>query len=244
MIPNFYKYCFILFVFFCLKDNQLFALDSKSEKELLSRIDILEQKIKLMQKEQELSSIKMEEYRKMQSEYDAKNNDIKFHGAENGDVQFNNNIDSDIAKNNEIIPLSDLADLYNNAVEKIRLKDYEGSSEMLKKIISVKLDSNTDNDSREIIANSHYLIGEISLRFKNYQQASSHFLSAYNNFVSVNKNNIQGANSLFQLAKSLHFMEKKDGACNSLKKINLEFPKIPENLKNKIDIEATTLHCE
>ena len=250
---------FFLFNLLFLKDNKLIAADKSSDGYLHSRVEILEQKIKLLQQEQELANSKLEEYAKNvnatpsdQQNYRQNSDDIKFHGSNEDDIKFiesNSKVeevkdDLQAVQIEKVIDHNDLADLYNNAVEQIRLKNAESSNLMLKKIIAVNIDDNSDGDSREIIANSHYLIGELSLKAKNYEQASNHFLSAYNLFVKNDNKNIQGANSLYQLAKSLHMMDKKEGACNSLKKIVVEFKKLPENLKNKIDIEATTLHCK
>lgn len=256
MRKKFSRVLFFLFFLFCLGDLNLFAADNRSsDRELQSRIEILEQKIRLLQKEQELANIRLENCNKnSQDAYRAGNaDDIKFHNSEvdvnavsNPKVMENNGNDINQlgVKTELVVENEDLADLYNDAVEQIRLKNYENSSSMLKRIISVKIDEKSDKDTREIVANSHYLIGELSLKAKNYEQASNHFLSAYDQFTFNNKANIQGANSLYQLAKSLHMMDKKDGACNSLKKINAEFTKLPDNLKNKVDVEVMNLHCK
>jgi TolA-binding protein len=259
---------------FCLGSNSLFAADKNLDKYLQSRIEILEQKIKLLQQEQELTNAKLEECSKnvsnYQNSYQQSTDDIKFHRVdenqngyegkfseskvkiEQDNIHVNNNYNNNEVHDSNtvhhqielVMDHNALADMYNNAVEQIRLKNADESKSLLKKIVSVKIDENSDSDSKEIVANAHYLIGELSLKAKNYEQASSHFLSAYNFFSKNDNKNIQGANSLYQLAKSLHMMDKKDGACNSLKKIGVEFKKLPENLKNKIDIEVTNLHCK
>jgi TolA-binding protein len=279
---NFLLNTFLLSSLFFFYTNDSFAGNKSSDKYLQSKIEILEQRIKLLERERDLINAKLEEFSKniklTQQNYQQNSDDINFHGIRDSqDIQFHsddvkvelnnisvNNVDSLNEINNSrienayleknemneevktelIMNHNELADLYNNAVEQIRLKNIENSKLMLKKIISVKMDENSDSDSKEIIANAHYLIGELSLKAKNYEQASSHFLSAYNIFSKNNSKNIQGANSLYQLARSLHMMDKREGACNSLKKIVTEFKKLPENLKNKIDIEVTNLHCQ
>ena len=266
-----FKTAVLFFGLFCLSKSDSFAANKNSEQYLQSRIEILEQKIKLLQREQDFTHAKLEEYVKnnniSHNANSQNSDDIRFHSENenqsnnNNDIKFNNSdvkieqveSNNNLANENQnntiqaqtelVLDQGELVDLYNSAVEQVRLKDYELSSSMLKKITSVKVDESSDSDTKEIVANAHYLIGELSLKTKNYEQASSHFLSAYNFFVKNNSKNIQGANSLFQLAKSLHLMDKKDGACNSLKKINAEFTKLPDNLKNKIDIEVTNLHC-
>jgi TolA-binding protein len=94
------------------------------------------------------------------------------------------------------------------------------------------------------LANANYLLGELEFKKQQYNLASERFLVAYEKFVDIDKTNIRGADSLFQLSRSLEMMGKKDGACNSIKKIRRDFFKLPSSLEEKIDIESTKLNCQ
>ena len=136
-----------------------------------------------------------------------------------------------------------LKDLYNKSIEEIRMQNYDKSSSFLKAILTSQTTQSNDREIKEIIANSHYLIGEIYFKKGDYQNASNHLLESYNVFYSIDVKNTQGANSLFQLAKSLKAMNKIESSCNTLKKIKHEFIKLSENLQNKIDIESAQIKC-
>ena len=136
-----------------------------------------------------------------------------------------------------------LKNLYNKSIEEIRMQNYDKSSGFLNTILTSKTAQSNNREIKEIIANSHYLIGEIYFKKNDYQNASNHLLESYNIFHSIDANNTQGANSLFQLAKSLKAMNKIESSCNTLKKIKHEFIKLSENLQNKIDIESTQIKC-
>lgn len=140
-------------------------------------------------------------------------------------------------------PTLDIRNLYNKSIEEIRMQNYDKSSNFLNTILTSKNAKSNDRETQEIIANSNYLIGEIYFKKGDYQNASRHLLESYNIFHSIDKNNTQGANSLFQLAKSLKAMNKIESSCNTLKKIKHEFVKISENLQNKIDIESSQIKC-
>jgi hypothetical protein len=136
-----------------------------------------------------------------------------------------------------------LKNLYNKSIEEIRVQNYDKSYGFLNTILTSKIAESNNREIREIIANSHYLIGEIYFKKNDYQNASSHLLQSYDIFHSIDEKNTQGANSLFQLAKSLKAMNKIESSCNTLKKIKHEFTKLSENLENKIDIESTQIKC-
>ena len=144
-----------------------------------------------------------------------------------------------LSQNND----EEIQELYSLAVKDIRNQQYDSASENLTRIINEKKSEVKSLVARGIVADSYYLLGEIAFKNRNYEVASEMSLNSYNEFSKMNKSDVRSAYSLLQLSKSLSSMEKKEGACNSLRKIHQDFKSVPSALQEKIDIEITKLRC-
>jgi TolA-binding protein len=144
----------------------------------------------------------------------------------------------------EIKVEADIKGFYEKAVHEIRNQKYDEAFDLLSSILESNLSKSNNPEIRDIVAHVHYLIGQIYYKKHDYQKSSDNFLTSYNIFESLSKGDIRAANSLFGLFNALNGMEKNEGACNTLKKINKEFKGKLGGLQSKLEVESIKIKCQ
>lgn len=84
---------------------------------------------------------------------------------------------------------------------------------------------------------AYYWIGEINFAKENYKEASIFYLNSY----KKNPKNNKSIESIFKLALALKNTDNPIGACHTLKSILTDFDSVPNNIRDKVNKELTSL---
>ncbi len=92
----------------------------------------------------------------------------------------------------------------------------------------------------KLAANAQYWLGESYYGKKDYAKAAVAFAKGYEKYKNGNK----GADSILKLGMSMQMLGKTEDACTAFVNLPKEFPKAPDNLKNKAAQLAAELKCK
>ena len=137
------------------------------------------------------------------------------------DQEINNDVDSEIL----LLP----EEIFQLALDQMRLKKYNQAKEMLK-----------DNPNNQLSGSAHFWLGKIYIVEKNYREA----VFVLGEGVQKYPKSIKAPNMLYELSNSLFAMNKKNEGCKTLSLINdgykkSKIAKLSE--KKKIEINCNTI---
>ena len=92
----------------------------------------------------------------------------------------------------------------------------------------------------KLAANAQYWLGESYYGKKDYAKAAVAFAKGYEKYKDSNK----GADNILKLGMSMQMLGKTEEACTAFVNLPKEFPKAPDNLKNKAAQLAAELKCK
>ena len=92
----------------------------------------------------------------------------------------------------------------------------------------------------KLAANAQYWLGESYYGKKDYAKAAVAFAKGYEKYKDGNK----GADNILKLGMSMQMLGKTEEACTAFVNLPKEFPKAPDNLKNKAAQLAAELKCK
>ena len=92
----------------------------------------------------------------------------------------------------------------------------------------------------KLAANAQYWLGESYYGKKDYAKAAVAFAKGYEKYKDSNK----GADNILKLGMSMQMLGKTEEACTAFVNLPKEFPKAPDNLKNKAAQLASELKCK
>ena len=140
-----------------------------------------------------------------------------------------NNEDNNINRENQDVNLS-LEDEFQNALDFLRGQKFDDAKYALKNFIN-------KYESSNLSGSAHYWLGEIYLLEKNYKEAALILAEGYQKF----PRSVKSPDMLYKLSESLLNIDKKDDSCNTLKKLNQEFPK--HKINNKVKSKMKDINC-
>ena len=185
-------------------------------------------------------------------------NEIKIENYINTEEDIEENIEEDIIVNenslgNIIINSEDLSDQkkevknenknfnkkliklspeeeFQKAFDMLRNQQFSDAKDALKKFI----DNHKEN---ELSGSAHYWLGEVYLLKKEYREAALVLAEGYQKFPQ----SIKAPDMLYKLSESLINIDKKNDACNTLKKLTEEFSQ--HKLSIKAENKIISLEC-
>lgn len=94
--------------------------------------------------------------------------------------------------------------------------------------------------NHKLAGNAQYWLGESFYGKKDYAKAAVAFAKGYEKYKDGNK----GADNILKLGLSMQMLGKKQEACTAFVNLPKEFPKAPDNLKDKAAKAAADLGCK
>ena len=91
----------------------------------------------------------------------------------------------------------------------------------------------------KLAGNAQYWLGESYYGRKDYAKAAVAFAKGYEKYKEGNK----GADNILKLGMAMQMLNKKDEACTAFVNLEKEFPKAPQNLKERARRKAEELAC-
>lgn len=91
----------------------------------------------------------------------------------------------------------------------------------------------------KLASNAQYWLGESYYGRKDYAKAAVAFAKGYEKYKDGNK----GADNILKLGLSMQMLGKKEEACTAFVNLPKEFPKAPQNLKDRANKAAENLAC-
>ena len=91
----------------------------------------------------------------------------------------------------------------------------------------------------KLAGNAQYWLGESYYGRKDYAKAAVAFAKGYEKYKDGNK----GADNILKLGMAMQMLGKKDEACTAFVNLEKEFPKAPQNLKDRAKEKAEELAC-
>ena len=91
----------------------------------------------------------------------------------------------------------------------------------------------------KLASNAQYWLGESYYGRKDYAKAAVAFAKGYEKYKDGNK----GADNILKLGLSMQMLGKKEEACTAFVNLPKEFPKAPQNLKDRATKAAENLAC-
>ena len=91
----------------------------------------------------------------------------------------------------------------------------------------------------KLAGNAQYWLGESYYGRKDYAKAAVAFAKGYEKYKDGNK----GADNILKLGMAMQILGKKDEACTAFVNLEKEFPKAPQNLKDRAKEKAEELAC-
>lgn len=92
----------------------------------------------------------------------------------------------------------------------------------------------------KLAANAQYWLGESYYGRKEYAKAAVAFAKGYEKYKDGNK----GADNILKLGLAMQMLGKKEEACTAFVNLAKEFPKAPQNLKDRASKSAEELACK
>ena len=117
------------------------------------------------------------------------------------------------------------------AFDLLRSRKFDQAKKALKEFIA----NHSDN---QLAGSAHYWLGEIHMLKKDYREAALVFAEGYQKYPS----SIKAPENLYKLAEALSKIDKKNEACNTLKKFLKEY--INHKLVVKTNSKILELKCE
>lgn len=93
--------------------------------------------------------------------------------------------------------------------------------------------------NHKLAGNAQYWLGESYYGRKDYAKAAVAFANGYEKYKDGNK----GADNILKLGMAMQMLNKKDEACTAFVNLEKEFPKAPQNLKERAKKAAEELAC-
>lgn len=93
--------------------------------------------------------------------------------------------------------------------------------------------------NHKLAGNAQYWLGESYYGRKDYAKAAVAFAKGYEKYKDGNK----GADNILKLGIAMQMLNKKDEACTAFVNLEKEFPKAPQNLKERAKKAAEELAC-
>lgn len=150
--------------------------------------------------------------------------------SENLSKKENNLIIKNENQKEETIDLSPDEE-FQKALDLLRSQQFSEAETALKKFIN-------NNKENKLSGSAHYWLGEIYLLKKKNREAAVIFAEGYQNFPK----SIKAPDMLYKLSESLMIINKKQDSCNTLKKLQEEFPQ--HKLVSKVDKMIQSLECK
>lgn len=94
--------------------------------------------------------------------------------------------------------------------------------------------------NHKLAGNAQYWLGESYYGKKDYAKAAVAFAKGYEKYKDGNK----GADNILKLGLSMQMLGKKEEACTAFVNLPKEFPKAPDNLKDRAAKAAAELGCK
>ena len=91
----------------------------------------------------------------------------------------------------------------------------------------------------KLAGNAQYWLGESYYGRKDYAKAAVAFAKGYEKYKDGNK----GADNILKLGMAMQMLGKKDESCTAFVNLEKEFPKAPQNLKDRAKEKAEELAC-
>jgi len=121
-------------------------------------------------------------------------------------------------------------DEFQNALDLLRGQKFDDAKYKLNEFINKYQDN-------ILSGSAHYWLGEIFLLEKNYKEAALILAEGYQKF----PNSTKSPDMLYKLSESLLNINKRNDSCNTLKKINQEFPQ--HKIINKVKDRMKDIDC-
>ena len=128
--------------------------------------------------------------------------------------------------------LPEVKEIYQKGLDALKVQNYKMAEESFSKILA-------DYPKDSLAGNAQYWQGEVYYAQKEYEKAAVAFGKGYRNY----KDSSKGADSLLKLGMSMKGLKKNPEACAAFQSLKTEFPKAPQNIKDKAVTEAKTLKC-
>ncbi len=130
---------------------------------------------------------------------------------------------------NEILSLEP-DEYFQKAFDMLRSQKFDEAKKAFINFIKI-------HNNNKLAGSAHYWLGEIYFLKKNYRDAALIFAEGYQKFPK----SVKAPDMLYKLSEALVFIEKKEDACNTLKKFAKEFPE--NKLKIKAENKKKSLKC-
>ena len=137
--------------------------------------------------------------------------------------------DDDINLENQNINLNPEVE-FQNALDLLRGQKFIDAKNALKNFIN-------KHESNNLSGSAHYWLGEIFLVEKNYKEAALILAEGYQKFPK----SIKSPDMLYKLSESLLYIDKKNDSCNTLKKLNQEYPR--HKINKKVMDKMKDINC-
>ncbi len=123
--------------------------------------------------------------------------------------------------------------IYQEALEAINAGKHDDAAAKFTAVL-------TKFPEHKLAGNAQYWLGESYYGKKDYAKAAVAFAKGYEKYKEGNK----GADNILKLGMSMQRLGKKEEACTAFVNLPKEFPKAPDNLKQRAEKAATELNCK
>jgi len=140
-----------------------------------------------------------------------------------------------IAKGNDLpdVKTKTAEQIYQEGLDAINANNYDNAADRFTAVL-------TKFPDHKLASNAQYWLGEAYYGKKDYAKAAVAFAKGYEKYKDGNK----GADNILKLGLSMQMLGKKDEACTAFVNLAKEFPKAPDNLKNRAEQAAKELACK
>ena len=140
-----------------------------------------------------------------------------------------------IAKGNDLpdVKTKTAEQIYQEGLDAINANNYDNAADRFTAVL-------TKFPDHKLASNAQYWLGEAYYGKKDYAKAAVAFAKGYEKYKDGNK----GADNILKLGLSMQMLGKKDEACTAFVNLSKEFPKAPDNLKNRAEQSAKELACK
>ena len=208
--------------------------------EIQNKINVLDEKLKLIDSDFQARIKKIEEQLKKESNYEKQETNtiedkkaIKMFNQEEVPANVKAQSLGLPKSNNEKTQLSDIEikKKYENAIKLLwasKFNEAESELQNLKKI-----------EPEDLMPNIQYWLGEVYYAQKNFEKA----IIAFGEGLEKYPESIKGPDNLLKLGLSFSNLKKKDEACNVLFELETKYKDAPKNVQERASSEIKKMEC-